>query len=77
MGKGIWIHWAIMVLHVVAILLCTRGFLLTRTEFPFYSNCSDASQSPCSYSIQEPKTEMTPLSRISSVAGASLLLGDL
>nr|XP_028951731.1 GPI ethanolamine phosphate transferase 3 isoform X1 [Malus domestica] len=53
MGKGIWIHWAIMALHVVAILLFTRGFLLTRTELPFYSNCSDASQSPCSYSVPE------------------------
>ncbi|KAM2541672.1 hypothetical protein TB2_021209 [Malus domestica] len=53
MGKGIWIHWAVMALHVVAILLFTRGFLLTRTELPFYSNCSDASQSPCSYSVPE------------------------
>ncbi|KAF7144312.1 hypothetical protein RHSIM_Rhsim05G0234800 [Rhododendron simsii] len=48
---GIWpfltIFFLILVLHFVAILLFTRGFLLTRTELPHYSNCSDVSQSPC------------------------------
>ncbi|XP_058186500.1 uncharacterized protein LOC131303578 isoform X2 [Rhododendron vialii] len=48
---GIWpfltIFFLILVLHCVAILLFTRGFLLTRTELPHYSNCSDVSQSPC------------------------------
>ncbi|KAI8565927.1 hypothetical protein RHMOL_Rhmol03G0298800 [Rhododendron molle] len=48
---GIWpfltIFFLILVLHFVAILLFTRGFLLTRTELPNYSNCSDVSQSPC------------------------------
>ncbi|OWM63229.1 hypothetical protein CDL15_Pgr010629 [Punica granatum] len=40
--------WAIMALHAVAILIFTRGFLLTRTELPFHSNCSDVSkESPC------------------------------
>lgn len=34
-------------LHVVGILIFTRGFLLTRTELPYYSNCSDVSESPC------------------------------
>lgn len=43
--------WRIMVmltvLHIVGILIFTRGFLLTRTELPHYSNCSDVSDSPC------------------------------
>ncbi|KAL3512488.1 hypothetical protein ACH5RR_025205 [Cinchona calisaya] len=48
-----WRRWAfsvflgIMVLHIVAILVFTRGFLLTRTELSQYSQCSDISQSPC------------------------------
>ncbi|XP_047334184.1 GPI ethanolamine phosphate transferase 3 [Impatiens glandulifera] len=37
----------ILILHLSAILLFTRGFLLTRTELPYYSNCSDVSQFPC------------------------------
>lgn len=53
MGKRIWVHWVIMALHVVAIVIFTRGFLLTRTELPFYSNCSDLLQSPCSFSVNE------------------------
>ncbi|BFG15919.1 hypothetical protein CerSpe_021930 [Prunus speciosa] len=53
MGKRIWVHWVIMALHVVAIVIFTRGFLLTRTELPFYSNCSDVLQSPCSFSVNE------------------------
>ncbi|CAA6668859.1 unnamed protein product [Spirodela intermedia] len=43
-----WPFVAILLLHAVAILLFTRGFLLTRTELPFYSTCSDVSLSPCS-----------------------------
>ncbi|CAM8937539.1 unnamed protein product [Rhodiola kirilowii] len=44
----IWPFVAIMLLHLVAILLFTRGFLLTRTELPYYSTSSDAASSPCS-----------------------------
>ncbi|KAL5570338.1 hypothetical protein UlMin_026913 [Ulmus minor] len=40
-------YWAIMLLHVVAILIFTKGFLLTRTELPYYSHCSDITQSTC------------------------------
>jgi hypothetical protein len=39
--------WLILFLHVAAILIFTRGFLLTRTELPYYSHCSDLSHSPC------------------------------
>ncbi|CAL0306918.1 unnamed protein product [Lupinus luteus] len=50
-GKGkwgyIWWHWVTLILHLLAILLFTRGFLLTRTELPFYSHSSDLHQSPC------------------------------
>lgn len=42
-----WYSWAILVAHVFAILIFTRGFLLTRTELPYYSHGSDISQSPC------------------------------
>ncbi|CAI9113242.1 OLC1v1013815C1 [Oldenlandia corymbosa var. corymbosa] len=41
------VFFGIMLLHVAAIALFTRGFLLTRTELPLYSQCSDISQSPC------------------------------
>ncbi|XP_041007365.1 GPI ethanolamine phosphate transferase 3 isoform X2 [Juglans microcarpa x Juglans regia] len=41
------VFFLILLLHGVAILIFTRGFLLTRTELPFYSHCSDLSQSPC------------------------------
>ncbi|KAK9026042.1 hypothetical protein V6N11_038890 [Hibiscus sabdariffa] len=37
----------IMFLHIVAVLIFTKGFLLTRTELPHSSHCSDLSQSPC------------------------------
>ncbi|XP_024925039.3 uncharacterized protein LOC107405909 isoform X2 [Ziziphus jujuba] len=52
MAKWAWwsgkrVYWVIMVLHLVAILIFTRGFLLTRTELPFHSHCSDVSHSPC------------------------------
>ncbi|KAK7291765.1 hypothetical protein RIF29_07161 [Crotalaria pallida] len=50
-GRGkwgyIWRHWVTLFLHLLAILLFTRGFLLTRTELPFYSHTSDLSHSPC------------------------------
>ena len=38
---------AFLLIHSIAILIFTRGFLLTRTELPFHSTCSDASLSPC------------------------------
>ncbi|EYU22362.1 hypothetical protein MIMGU_mgv1a0214782mg, partial [Erythranthe guttata] len=37
----------IMLLHILAILLFTRGFLLTRSELSQYSHCSDVDESPC------------------------------
>ncbi|GMJ10472.1 hypothetical protein like AT5G17250 [Hibiscus trionum] len=37
----------IMFLHIIAVLIFTKGFLLTRTELPHSSHCSDLSQSPC------------------------------
>ncbi|KAL3835129.1 hypothetical protein ACJIZ3_009865 [Penstemon smallii] len=37
----------IMLLHSLAILLFTRGFLLTRSELSKYSQCEDISESPC------------------------------
>ncbi|XP_075651995.1 uncharacterized protein LOC142622418 isoform X1 [Castanea sativa] len=46
-GSEKWVPWLILLLHIASILIFTRGFLLTRTELPFYSHCSDASQSPC------------------------------
>lgn len=36
-----------MVIHGFAILLFTRGFLLTRSELSQYSQCGDVLQSPC------------------------------
>ncbi|KAK6116828.1 hypothetical protein DH2020_049458 [Rehmannia glutinosa] len=51
-NSGGWI-WAfvvllgIMLLHSLAILLFTRGFLLTRTELSQYSQCNDIAESPC------------------------------
>ncbi|KAG9460009.1 hypothetical protein H6P81_004517 [Aristolochia fimbriata] len=42
-----WLFFFISFLHLLAILLFTRGFLLTRTELSSSSNCSDVSQSPC------------------------------
>lgn len=49
-GVRIWafsIFLLILVLHSIAILFFTSGFLLTRTELSHYSQCSDVSQSPC------------------------------
>ncbi|GAU16760.1 hypothetical protein TSUD_200030 [Trifolium subterraneum] len=45
--RYIWPMWITLFLHLIAILLFTTGFLLTRTELPYYSHCSDVSQSPC------------------------------
>lgn len=45
--EQIWVFWAIMALHALAIFIFTRGFLLTRTELPYFSHCSDIFQSPC------------------------------
>ncbi|KAG8502900.1 hypothetical protein CXB51_000523 [Gossypium anomalum] len=41
--------WTVLItfLHIIAILIFTKGFLLTRTELPHSSHCSDLSQSPC------------------------------
>eukprot|EP00257_Ricinus_communis_P021963 XP_015581561.1 GPI ethanolamine phosphate transferase 3 isoform X1 [Ricinus communis] len=39
----------VMVVHGIGIVIFTRGFLLTRTELPYYSQCSDISESPCFY----------------------------
>lgn len=46
-NKNKWIPLAFLLIHFLAILIFTRGFLLTRTELPFHSTCSDASLSPC------------------------------
>ncbi|CAO2819154.1 unnamed protein product [Amaranthus hypochondriacus] len=43
----VWPFFAILFIHLLAIFLFTRGFLLTRTELPHVSKCSDVSQSPC------------------------------
>ncbi|XP_076906636.1 GPI ethanolamine phosphate transferase 3-like [Bidens hawaiensis] len=40
---------SILVVHCIAIFLFINGFLLTRTELPHYSHCSDVSQSPCGH----------------------------
>lgn len=45
--RHVWPFFTIMLLHCVAILLFTRGFLLTRTELPHFSHCSDISKCPC------------------------------
>ncbi|KAL6573405.1 hypothetical protein OROHE_001864 [Orobanche hederae] len=53
--SAIWGGWSwafmaflgIMALHGLAILLFTRGFLLTRTELSQYSKCNDIAESPC------------------------------
>ncbi|CAH2072540.1 unnamed protein product [Thlaspi arvense] len=42
-----WVAIGFLLIHSVAILIFTRGFLLTRTELPFHSTCSDVSRSPC------------------------------
>ncbi|ESQ41710.1 hypothetical protein EUTSA_v10012592mg [Eutrema salsugineum] len=47
LNKKNWIALGFLLIHSVAILIFTRGFLLTRTELPFHSTCSDASLSPC------------------------------
>ncbi|KAL2338851.1 hypothetical protein Fmac_013297 [Flemingia macrophylla] len=42
-----WPLWTALLLHLLAVLLFTTGFLLTRTELPHRSHCSDVSHSPC------------------------------
>uniref|UniRef100_A0A2P2LDQ4 GPI ethanolamine phosphate transferase 3 isoform X1 n=1 Tax=Rhizophora mucronata TaxID=61149 RepID=A0A2P2LDQ4_RHIMU len=44
-----WYFWGIAAIHLAAIAIFVRGFLLTRTELPNYSHCSDVSQSPCHF----------------------------
>ncbi|GMH19752.1 hypothetical protein Nepgr_021593 [Nepenthes gracilis] len=48
----------IILIHSIAIFLFTRGFLLTRTELPHSSNCSDIAQCPC---VSLPRDEDNPL----------------
>lgn len=47
---------AFLLIHSIAILIFTRGFLLTRTELPFHSTCSDASLSPCLPNNHDPNS---------------------
>ncbi|EOA22754.1 hypothetical protein CARUB_v10003466mg [Capsella rubella] len=49
-----------LLIHTIAILIFTRGFLLTRTELPFHSACSDVSLSPCLTSPQLPIHDSNP-----------------
>ncbi|KAK4713257.1 hypothetical protein R3W88_019164 [Solanum pinnatisectum] len=56
LGKRRWafvVFLGILILHGLAILIFTRGFLLTRTELSQYSHCSDIQQSPCFSPPQE------------------------
>jgi len=53
----IWPMWITLLLHLIAILLFTTGFLLTRTELPHYSQCSDVSHSPCFPSSPSPNND--------------------
>lgn len=49
-GRRKWaftVFLGIMLLHCLAILLFTRGFLLTRSELSQYSKCEDISEYPC------------------------------
>ncbi|WOG90976.1 hypothetical protein DCAR_0310223 [Daucus carota subsp. sativus] len=41
------IFLSILLLHCIAIVLFTSGFLLTRTELSQFSRCSDVFESPC------------------------------
>ncbi|KAJ8769948.1 hypothetical protein K2173_009030 [Erythroxylum novogranatense] len=60
-----WCFWLITAIHLVALLIFIRGFLLTRTELPNSSHCSDVSQSPCFFS----PTTTTSTSSSSSNSG--------
>ncbi|KAI3736037.1 hypothetical protein L6452_15569 [Arctium lappa] len=51
------VFFSVLLLHCVAILLFTSGFLLTRTELPHYSHCSDVSQSPCGLPDRSPQSD--------------------
>ncbi|KAJ0100858.1 hypothetical protein Patl1_05661 [Pistacia atlantica] len=47
LGRRKWVIMVMLtVLHIVGILIFIRGFLLLRTELPYYSNSSDVSRSP-------------------------------
>ncbi|EFH50077.1 phosphatidylinositolglycan class O (PIG-O) family protein [Arabidopsis lyrata subsp. lyrata] len=67
-----------LLIHSIAILIFTRGFLLTRTELPFHSTCSDVSLSPCFASqhpnhdsSSEPKPWMDKLTILQKLAFAN------
>ncbi|KAK9050932.1 hypothetical protein SSX86_027557 [Deinandra increscens subsp. villosa] len=50
MGRWRVVLFSLLLVHCVAILVFTSGFLLTRTELPYYSHCSDVlSHSPCDH----------------------------
>ncbi|KVI04333.1 Alkaline phosphatase-like, alpha/beta/alpha [Cynara cardunculus var. scolymus] len=49
------VFFLVLLLHCIAILLFTSGFLLTRTELPHHSQCSDVSQSPCGLPDRSPQ----------------------
>ncbi|XP_016459814.2 uncharacterized protein LOC107783358 isoform X2 [Nicotiana tabacum] len=58
LGKRRWVFMmflGILILHGLAILVFTRGFLLTRTELSQYSHCSEIQQSPCFSPPQDDK----------------------
>ncbi|XP_051126455.1 uncharacterized protein LOC127248244 isoform X2 [Andrographis paniculata] len=44
---GFALFLGIMLIHCLAILFFTKGFLLTRSELSQYSQCEDAAESPC------------------------------
>lgn len=50
------VFFSVLLLHCVAILLFTSGFLLTRTELPHFSHCSQVSQSPCGLPVSSPQS---------------------
>ncbi|XP_031488266.1 uncharacterized protein LOC116256161 isoform X1 [Nymphaea colorata] len=53
-SRLIWPLFYVLFLHIVAFYFFTRGFLLTRTELSFVSNCSDAAAAPCQNSCLGP-----------------------
>lgn len=62
--RQIWpLFFLILLLHCVAILFFTRGFLLTRTELPYFSHCSDISQSSCFSSSEDPSSTTSNLNQ--------------
>lgn len=62
--RQIWpLFFLILLLHCVAIFFFTRGFLLTRTELPYFSHCSDISQSSCFSSSEDPSSTTSNLNQ--------------